>query len=153
MYLAAVGPKNLELAGELTDGWLAIFFAPELRRRAAQATLRAGRAKAGRTLDGFDICPTVPVVIGDDRERCAEPVRAYAALYVGGMGSREQNFYNALAVRMGFGEAAREVQDLYLASGTATPRPRCRSSSSTRPRCSGPGPGRRPAAGAGRRRA
>src|SRR5262249_47232744 len=55
------------------------------------------------------------LVLGDDVESCAELVRWYAALYVGGMGSREQNFYNALATRMGYGEAARVVQDLYLA--------------------------------------
>ena len=58
--------------------------------------------------------PTVPLVVGPDPRACADPVRAYAALYVGGMGSREQNFYNALAVRMGFGEAAATVQDLFL---------------------------------------
>jgi alkanesulfonate monooxygenase SsuD/methylene tetrahydromethanopterin reductase-like flavin-dependent oxidoreductase (luciferase family) len=108
-----VGPKNIELAGELTDGWLAIFFAPELAGEPL-AALRAGRNKAGRTLAGFDIVPTVPLVVGADPRACADPVRAYAALYVGGMGSREQNFYNALAVRMGFGEAAATVQDLFL---------------------------------------
>ncbi|GFJ94564.1 hypothetical protein Prum_082060 [Phytohabitans rumicis] len=59
--------------------------------------------------------PSVPVVVGDDVANCAELVRWYAALYVGGMGSREQNFYNQLATRMGYGDAAREVQDLYLA--------------------------------------
>src|ERR687893_741930 len=113
IYLAAVGPKNIELAGELTDGWLAIFYAPELAGEPL-AALRAGRNKAGRTLAGFDIVPTVPLVVGADPRACADPVRAYAALYVGGMGSREQNFYNALAVRMGFGEAAATVQDLFL---------------------------------------
>ena len=112
-YLAAVGPKNIQLAGELTDGWLAIFFAPELAAEPL-AALRAGRTKVGRTLAGFDIVPTVPLVIGANPRACADPVRAYAALYVGGMGSREQNFYNALAVRMGFGEAAATVQDLFL---------------------------------------
>jgi alkanesulfonate monooxygenase SsuD/methylene tetrahydromethanopterin reductase-like flavin-dependent oxidoreductase (luciferase family) len=113
IYLAAVGPKNLELAGEIADGWLAVFFAPD---SAADLTapIAAGRAKAGRTLDGFDIVPAVPVVVGDDVAMCAELVRWYAALYVGGMGSREQNFYNQLAVRMGYADAAREVQDLYL---------------------------------------
>ena len=59
--------------------------------------------------------PSVPVVIGDDPAMCAELVRWYAALYIGGMGSREKNFYNDLAVRMGYADAAREVQDLYLA--------------------------------------
>jgi alkanesulfonate monooxygenase SsuD/methylene tetrahydromethanopterin reductase-like flavin-dependent oxidoreductase (luciferase family) len=69
----------------------------------------------GKTMDGFDVVPTVPVVIGDDPQACALPVRAYAALYVGGMGSRDKNFYNALATRMGYGEAAALVQDKYLA--------------------------------------
>jgi len=113
IYLAAVGPRNLELAGEIADGWLAIFFSP---RDAAEqlGNVAAGRARVGKDLAGFDVVPSVPVVIGDDPAMCAEPVRWYAALYIGGMGSREQNFYNQLAVRMGFADAAREVQDLYL---------------------------------------
>ncbi|HTJ36611.1 MAG TPA: LLM class F420-dependent oxidoreductase [Dactylosporangium sp.] len=114
VYLAAVGPKNLELAGEIADGWLAIFFAPEFASESL-GSIAAGRAKAGKTMDGFEVTAGVPVVFGDDVAMCAELVRPYAALYVGGMGSREQNFYNALATRMGYGEAAREVQDLYLA--------------------------------------
>jgi F420-dependent oxidoreductase-like protein len=114
IYLAAVGPKNLELAGEIADGWLAVFYAPEFAADQL-AAIGAGRAKAGKTLDGFDVVPSVPVVVGDDIESCAELVRWYAALYVGGMGSRQQNFYNQLATRMGYGDAAREVQDLYLA--------------------------------------
>ncbi|MDG4831183.1 LLM class F420-dependent oxidoreductase [Solwaraspora sp. WMMD1047] len=114
IYLAAVGPKNLELAGEIADGWLAIFFAPD-HADEQLAAVAAGRARAGRELAGFDVVPSVPVVVGDDVAACAELVRWYAALYVGGMGSREQNFYNQLATRMGYGDAAREVQDLYLA--------------------------------------
>lgn len=113
-YLAAIGPRNLELAGELTDGLLAVFWAPEFAAEQL-ASVRAGRERVGRTLDGFDIVPSVPVVIGDDVAACADPVRRYAALYLGGMGSRDQNFYNALAVRMGYADAARTVQDLYLA--------------------------------------
>jgi F420-dependent oxidoreductase-like protein len=114
IYLAAVGPKNLELAGEIADGWLAIFFAPD-HADEQLAAVAAGRARVGRELAGFDVVPSVPVVVGDDVATCAELVRWYAALYVGGMGSREQNFYNQLATRMGYGDAAREVQDLYLA--------------------------------------
>lgn len=117
-YLAAIGPKNLELAGELFDGWLAIFYSPEFADELL-ASIAAGRAKVGKTLDGFDVVPTVPVVIGDDVEACAAPLRAYAALYVGGMGSREKNFYNALATRMGYGDAAADVQDRYLAKDIA----------------------------------
>jgi F420-dependent oxidoreductase-like protein len=113
IYLAAVGPKNLELAGEIADGWLAVFFSPEFSGELL-ASIAAGRAKVGKTVDGFDVAPSVPVVIGDDIPACAERLRPNAALYIGGMGSREQNFYNRLAVRMGYADAAREVQDLYL---------------------------------------
>jgi alkanesulfonate monooxygenase SsuD/methylene tetrahydromethanopterin reductase-like flavin-dependent oxidoreductase (luciferase family) len=119
IYLAAVGPKNLELAGEIADGWLAVFFSPEYSGDLL-ASLKAGRVRAGRgteqdRLAGFDVVPTVPVIIGDDLEAAAAPLRAYSALYLGGMGSREKNFYNALAVRMGFEEGAAKVQDLFLA--------------------------------------
>ena len=114
LYLAAVGPRNLELAGEVADGWLAIFLSPE-HTGEWLAHIATGRARAGLGLEGFDVVPTVPVVVGDDLERCAEPLRAYTALYVGGMGSRQQNFYNDLAVRMGYADAAADVQDRYLA--------------------------------------
>ena len=113
IYLASIGPKNLELTGEKADGWLAIFYSPDSAADAL-ASIGAGRARAGKTLDGFDVVPTAPVVVGDDVERCADPCRAYAALYIGGMGSREQNFYNALAVRMGYAQEAAKIQDLYL---------------------------------------
>ena len=113
IYIAAIGPKNLELTGEVADGWLAIFYAPEFAAE-LHASLSAGRAKAGLTMDGFDIVPTVPVVIGDDLQACADQVRPYCALYIGGMGSREQNFYNQLACRMGFEDAAAAIQEKYL---------------------------------------
>ncbi|MDQ3733887.1 MAG: LLM class F420-dependent oxidoreductase [Actinomycetota bacterium] len=112
IYLAAVGPKNLELAGEVADGWLGIFFSPE--HSADQlAAIAAGRAKSGRTSD-FDVVPTAPISIGDDLQAAADPIRPYCALYVGGMGSREKNFYNAAARRMGFDAAATEIQDHFL---------------------------------------
>ena len=125
IYLAAVGPKNLELTGEIADGWLAIFFSPEYASEHL-AAISAGRAKVGKTLEGFDIVPTVPVVIGDDVSACADELRAYCALYIGGMGSREKNFYNQLATRMGYDAEAAEVQDKYLArdyagAGAAVP--------------------------------
>lgn len=113
VYLAAVGPKNLELTGEIADGWLGIFNEPGYVASQLEA-VAAGRAKVGLTLDGFDVSASVPTVVGDDPVECADPVRPYAALYLGGMGSREKNFYNDLAVRMGYADAAREVQDLYL---------------------------------------
>jgi F420-dependent oxidoreductase-like protein len=118
VYLAAVGPRNVELAGEIADGWLAVFFSPE-HSSDLLGSLRIGRTRADRgteqdRLAGFDVVPTVPVIFNADLEAAAASLRFYAALYVGGMGSREKNFYNALAVRMGFEEAAATVQDLFL---------------------------------------
>ncbi|GAB3591018.1 LLM class F420-dependent oxidoreductase [Angustibacter peucedani] len=118
LYLAAVGPKNLGLTGEIADGWLGIFFNPE-QASVSTDPLRAGRIAGGRgpaddPMAGFDVVPTVPVVLGDDLEAAAAPVRGYSALYIGGMGSREKNFYNQLTRRMGYEEAAEKVQDLFL---------------------------------------
>lgn len=118
VYLAAVGPNNLRLAGEVADGWLAVFLSPE-HCDDQMAAVRAGREKAGAGVDGdpmagFDVVATVPVVVTDDLEAARAAVADYTALYIGGMGSREQNFYNGLARRMGFDAAADEIQDLYL---------------------------------------
>ena len=118
IYLASIGPKNLELTGEIADGWLAIFFSPEHAHEQLEL-IKAGRAKVGKTLDGFDVVPTVPLVVDDEWELAAESVRPYAALYIGGMGSREQNFYNNLACRMGYEAEAAEIQDRYLAKDYA----------------------------------
>ncbi len=113
IYLAAIGPKNTELAGEIADGWIPTLLSPEhlpeLRKH-----LDEGAAKAGRSLNGFDVHPTVQVCIDDDVEKARDVMRPFIALYVGGMGSREKNFYNNLVQRYGFEEAAKEVQDLYL---------------------------------------
>ncbi|MBK9740119.1 MAG: LLM class F420-dependent oxidoreductase [Actinobacteria bacterium] len=114
IYLAAIGPKNLELTGEIGDGWLAIFFSPE-NSAEIMAPLRAGRESTGQSMDGFDVVPTVPVVFGPDPAACADPIRPYSALYIGGMGSRDKNFYNQLATRMGYEAAAIEIQEKYLA--------------------------------------
>ncbi|HYU86883.1 MAG TPA: LLM class F420-dependent oxidoreductase [Kribbellaceae bacterium] len=113
VYLAAVGPKNLELTGEIADGWLGIFNDPSFVTSQLEH-VRTGRAPSGRDLTGFDVVASVPVVVGDDLQACADPVRGYAALYIGGMGSREKNFYNDLAVRMGYPGEARIIQDFYL---------------------------------------
>jgi F420-dependent oxidoreductase-like protein len=113
IYLAAIGPKNTQLAGEIADGWIPIFFSPE-NVGDLRPLLEEGAARSGRSLDGFDIAPTVNVSIDDDLAAARDRMRPFIALYVGGMGSRKQNFYNALAVRYGFEEAAKTVQDLYL---------------------------------------
>ena len=113
IYLAAIGPRNTALAGEIADGWLPTFFSPEhvgmFRER-----LDEGAARAGRTLEGFEIAPQVSVHISDDIETARNFMRPALALYIGGMGSRDQNFYNALVCEYGFEQAAAEIQDLYL---------------------------------------
>ena len=113
IYLAAIGPKNVALTGEIADGWLPIFLAPE-HLDVLMGPLEEGAQRAGRSLDDFDIAPTVNVLISDDVEAARDAMRPILALYVGGMGSREKNFYNALVQRYGFEDSAREVQDLYL---------------------------------------
>jgi F420-dependent oxidoreductase-like protein len=115
LYIAAIGPKNLEQTGEIADGALLILCAPEHLEETALAAIRAGREKVGETLEGFDVCPTVPIALGDDVGALADLFRPYTALYVGGMGSRRQNFYNRLAQRMGYEKEAAEIQDKYLA--------------------------------------
>ncbi|HWE58791.1 MAG TPA: LLM class F420-dependent oxidoreductase [Solirubrobacteraceae bacterium] len=113
MYLAAIGPRNTALAAEIADGWLPTFFSPE-HVGMFRARLDEGAAAGGRTLDGFEIAPQVSVHISDDLETARNFMRPAVALYVGGMGSRKQNFYNALVCEYGFEKAAAEVQDLYL---------------------------------------
>jgi alkanesulfonate monooxygenase SsuD/methylene tetrahydromethanopterin reductase-like flavin-dependent oxidoreductase (luciferase family) len=117
LYIAAIGPKNLEQTGEIADGALLIFPSADHLEETAIRHLRAGREKAGKTMDGFDVCPTLPLAVGDDKDvaKLADTFRPYTALYVGGMGSRKQNFYNQLARRMGYEQAAAEIQDKYLA--------------------------------------
>ncbi len=114
IYIAAIGPKNVTLVGEIADGWLPVFFSPE-HVNEFRPLLEEGAAKSGRSIDnGFDISPTVNVLISDDRDGARDAMRPVLALYVGGMGSREKNFYNQLVQRYGFEDAAHEVQDLYL---------------------------------------
>ncbi len=113
VYLAAIGPKNTQLAGEIADGWIPTLFSPE-HVAELRPLLEEGAAHSGRSLDGFDVAPTVSLNITDDLDAGRDSMRPFIALYVGGMGSRERNFYNALVCRYGFQEAAQEVQDLYL---------------------------------------
>jgi F420-dependent oxidoreductase-like protein len=114
IYLGAMGPRNLALAGELADGWLGFMYAPE-HAAGFRAHVDEGAAAAGRELDGFDVAPSVQVHVGDDLEAARDAMRPFLALYVGGMGSRERNFYNDQARRYGFGPQAAQVQEHYLA--------------------------------------
>jgi F420-dependent oxidoreductase-like protein len=116
IYLAAVGPKNVALAAEVAEGWLPIFFSPK-RMDVYREWLDEGFAKAGngKNLDNFDIAPTVTIAMGDDVEACRNAVKPMLALYIGGMGAREKNFYFNIACRYGYEEAANKIQDLFLA--------------------------------------
>jgi F420-dependent oxidoreductase-like protein len=115
LYVAAIGPKNTTLAAEIADGWLPTLFSPE-HVNEFRPLLEEGFARAGggKGFADFEIVPTVNVNVSDDLEAARDSMRGYVALYVGGMGSRRQNFYNALVQRYGFEEAAARVQDLYL---------------------------------------
>ncbi len=112
IYLAALGPKNVELCGEIADGWLPIFYAPT-RESLFLGPLDAGLARR-QAAEPFDIAPTVTVVLGDDVQLCRDMVKPMLALYIGGMGARGKNFYNDLACRYGYEDAAHQIQDLYL---------------------------------------
>jgi F420-dependent oxidoreductase-like protein len=116
IYLAAIGPKNVELCAEIADGWLPIFFSPYRLADSYGAQLAAGFSAAGgdKSLADFDIAPTVTVLVGDDVVALRDAVKPMIALYVGGMGARGRNFYNDLACRYGFEGAAKTIQDLYL---------------------------------------
>nr|WP_299036453.1 LLM class F420-dependent oxidoreductase [uncultured Pseudokineococcus sp.] len=120
VYLAAVGPRNLELAGEIADGWLGVLVSPE-HLGESLSHLRAGRARAQGPSAPLDVVASVAAAPSagtsareDDEAGRLDALRARIALYVGGMGSRDQNFYNALAVRLGYEQEAALVQDLYL---------------------------------------
>jgi F420-dependent oxidoreductase-like protein len=116
IYTASISPAGMECAGEVADGVFPVWMNPE-RFDLFEESLQRGFAKAGggKSLDDFDVCPFVTVILGDDVEKCRMPVKASMALYIGGMGARDKNFYNDYAKRLGFEEAAVEIQDLFLA--------------------------------------
>jgi F420-dependent oxidoreductase-like protein len=105
IYLAAFRPRSVELAAEIADGWLPIFFSPEKARE----TFPAPFAR-----NGLDIAPSVPALVSDDVESARDALKPYYALYLGGMGARGKNFYNDLACEYGYEEAAERIQDLFL---------------------------------------
>jgi F420-dependent oxidoreductase-like protein len=115
IYTASITPAGLRLAGEIADGNLPIMMSPE-RPQAIIGPTVDGRAKAGKRSDlaDFDNAPCVRVSMGDDLEKCRDALRPGLALYIGGMGARSRNFYNDLAKRLGYDEAAAKIQDLFL---------------------------------------
>jgi F420-dependent oxidoreductase-like protein len=113
IYLASIGPKNIQLTAEVADGWLPIFYSPE-REDIFNENLDIGFQAAGRDGSDFDIAPTAYVAMGDDIDACRDMLRPMYALYIGGMGAKGKNFYHDLACRYGFEQAAGQIQDLYL---------------------------------------
>ena len=117
IYLAAIGPKNVQLTAEIADGWLPVFFSPGHYDQIYKERVEAGFAKAGngKSMEEFDIGPSVSVIVDDNVKMCFNRLKPLLALYIGGMGARNKNFYYNLACRYGYEEAANNVQDLYLA--------------------------------------
>jgi F420-dependent oxidoreductase-like protein len=113
IYLAAIGPKNVALAGEIADGFLPIFWSPDRWQEAF------GESLGGVDFSRFDIAASVKVVVGDDVDACRDELRPFFALYIGGMGAKGRNFYNDLAARYGYPDAAAEIQDHFLSGRRA----------------------------------
>ena len=120
IYTAAITPNGVRTAAEIDDGFIPIYMKPE-KFEVFGDHLAEGFAKAGggKGLANFDVAPYVNVSIGDDLEECRKPIKAQLALYIGGMGARDKNFYNDLAKRLGYEAAAVKIQDLYLAGKRA----------------------------------
>jgi F420-dependent oxidoreductase-like protein len=121
VYIAATGPKNVQLAAEIADGWLPIFYSPTRAADVWGESIAAGfdAAGNGKNPSDFDIAATVSVLIGDDITALRDLVKPTLALYVGGMGAKGKNFYNDLARRYGYEDVAAEIQDLYLSGKKA----------------------------------
>ena len=114
-YLASITPAGLRTAGECAEGVLPIFYSPEQPKIVTDPILE-GKKKAGRpiTMEGFDVAPYVRVKVGSDLQACRDAVRPELALYIGGMGARAKNYYNDVAIKLGFEGAAKTIQDFYL---------------------------------------
>ncbi|HEV8713232.1 MAG TPA: LLM class F420-dependent oxidoreductase [Candidatus Binatia bacterium] len=121
LYTASISPKGIELAAELADGVLPVWMSPDWYEPFYKPHLEAGFAKAGggKGLKNFDLAPYVTCVIGNDLEKCREPVKASLALYIGGMGARSKNFYNSYVRNFGYEELATQLQELYLSGRKA----------------------------------
>jgi F420-dependent oxidoreductase-like protein len=115
IFLGAEGPKNVALAAEVCDGWLALFFSPaneDIYRDALEEGF--GRPGARRSWDDFEVAAQVPLIVTDDVESTLDAMRPMYALYFGGMGAKSVNFHANVAIRMGYEQEVRKIQDLYL---------------------------------------
>src|SRR6187399_15414 len=114
VFVGAIGRKSVEMAAEIADGWIPIFFSVDAFEQTWGEHLEAGFAKGGRQRSDLEVSPSLQVAIDGDLDAAKAVVKAGLVLYFGGMGSRKTNFYVDLAHRFGFGEVADEVQRLYL---------------------------------------
>jgi F420-dependent oxidoreductase-like protein len=115
IYLAAEGPKNIAMAAELCDGWLAIFYSPHHEDLYSEPLAEGfARSAARRRPEEFEVAATVPLIVTDDPESAMDMVRPMYALYFGGMGARGANFHANVPIRMGFEGQVKQIQDLYL---------------------------------------
>jgi alkanesulfonate monooxygenase SsuD/methylene tetrahydromethanopterin reductase-like flavin-dependent oxidoreductase (luciferase family) len=116
IYIAAIGPRNVQLAAEIADGWLPVFLSPDRMSEVYSGPLSRGfelsaeNDKANR----FDIAPTVSALLTDDMEAGRLSIKPFLALYIGGMGAKGRNFYHDLACRYGYQADADKIQNLYL---------------------------------------
>jgi F420-dependent oxidoreductase-like protein len=118
VFLAAIGPKNVELAAELAEGWEPIFYLPEKAAEVWGGALAAGQAKRDQALGPLDVVAQAALAIGDDVDGYIDLGRPMIALYIGGMGAprdKGPNFYFNLVTRYGYGTEAEKIQDAYLA--------------------------------------
>jgi F420-dependent oxidoreductase-like protein len=118
IFVASLGPKNVEMTAELADGWLPTFFSPAHAPEVFGPALAAGRSRRSPALGPLEVAPFVPALAGDVAV-ARDVLRWVIGFYVGGMGSREKNFYNALVRRYGFVEEAERIQDLFLSGDKA----------------------------------
>jgi F420-dependent oxidoreductase-like protein len=115
VYLAAEGPKNIAMAAELCDGWLALFYSPRHDDMYSDALAEGfRRPDARRTADNFEVAATVPLIVTDDADSALDALRPMYALYFGGMGAKSVNFHANVPIRMGYEAEVRQIQDLYL---------------------------------------
>jgi len=120
IYTATIAPASIRNSAEIADGMFPIFMNPQ-RFDLFEPHLNAGFARSSnqRSLATYDICPFVPVSMSDDMEKARLPIKQHLALYVGGMGARDKNFYNDYAKRLGYEAQALRIQDAFLAGRKA----------------------------------
>lgn len=116
IYAATLTPAGVEAAAEVADGFFPVWMDPDKYSVFAEPIAKGFKAAGnGKSLKTFDVAPFVTCVMGDDVKECMKPIRNSMALYIGGMGAKGRNFYTDYATRLGFGNSAAQIQDLYLA--------------------------------------